>query len=139
MSRGKSEFKTMEFSESGVCKNARQDNIETKDVGDVFNEAFSEFVIEVKRAKTFKRVIDEAVDMAQDTNMSEKLSKKLGVTFRNPLDPKNVPSKPVVTPKPKKPMNPKMKKALIGTGLLGTGATGAWVASGGASRKLRKG
>lgn len=40
MSRGTNEFKTMEFTDNGVCKNAMSDNIETKDIGEQLTNAF---------------------------------------------------------------------------------------------------
>jgi hypothetical protein len=41
--RGKAELKTMEFGEGGVCKNARSDEIVTKDIGEDLNQAFGGF------------------------------------------------------------------------------------------------
>lgn len=43
--RGSNDFKVMEFSEDGVCKNATSDTIQTKDVGDLLQSAFDDEVM----------------------------------------------------------------------------------------------
>lgn len=124
MSRGNNYIKQMEFTESGVCKNARHDVIETKDTAEVLNEAFE---IEEKRfipalGKVAKRVIPEG-----GTASGKKLASAIMKPGHKAL------------PKPqslKKPMDPKTKKALIAAGLLGTGASGGYIISGAPQRKL---
>ena len=62
MPRGSNEIKTMEFDNSGVCKNALSDNIEQKDFGAELNAAFDVEEKGVKNAvKHVGREVAEAI------------------------------------------------------------------------------
>ena len=51
MPRGRNDIKVMEFTDSGICKNALSNDIEHKDAADQLNEAFGGDIVECKEVK----------------------------------------------------------------------------------------